>query len=70
MIADAIGTWVVASSALAIGWALISFIINFLTFSNILIVILIVFLIWGLLYSLLSYKKEGNHETNTSVRSR
>lgn len=70
MIADAIGTWIVASSALAIGWALISFIINFLTFSNILIVISVVFLIWGLLYLLLFYKKEGNHETNTSVRSK
>ena len=70
MIADAIGTWIVASSALAVGWALISFIINFLTFSNILIVMSVVFLIWGLLYLLLFYKKEGNHETNTSVRSR
>lgn len=70
MIVDAIGTWIVASSALAVGWTLISFIVNFLTSSNILIVISVVFLIWGLLYSLLFYKKEGNHETNTSVRSR
>lgn len=70
MIAGAIETWLVTSSLFAIGWSLLSFIVNFLTLTNLPTILFMIFLVWGLLYLLLFYRKEGNHETNTSVRSR